>query len=130
MVVSLLLANTTFLRWIFPVHLGDNTGVAGGDRKRISLNAWAWLKHSSAYLYTNDLPVTRSRRFFYAKDICCGFQCEKSAEIRAFEPDIGSNECLSTGLLILQTAVIIAIPILFSIANVITVLIPISKLDI
>jgi len=27
-------------------------------------------------LYTKDLPVTRSRRFIYADDICCALQVE------------------------------------------------------
>jgi len=32
-------------------------------------------------LYTSDLPVTRSRRFIYADDICCALQVETFSEI-------------------------------------------------
>jgi len=32
-------------------------------------------------LYTNDLPVTRSRRFIYADDICCALQAVTFSEI-------------------------------------------------
>ena len=31
-------------------------------------------------LYTNDLPVTRSRGFIYADDICCALQAETLSE--------------------------------------------------
>ena len=54
-------------------------------------------------LFCFSIPaLTRSRRFFYADDICCAFQCVNFAEITAFEPDMGSNERLSVRLLLLQ----------------------------
>jgi len=32
-------------------------------------------------LYTNDIPVTRSRRFIYADDICCALQAQTFSKI-------------------------------------------------
>ena len=50
--------------------------VPGEGRRTVCLRALTFFN-----LYTNDLPVTRSRRFICAHDICCALQAETFSEI-------------------------------------------------
>jgi len=74
--VELLLQNSHFR-----VHMGNDVSSWQRQANGLPHGSVLHLALTLFNLYTSDLPVTRSRRFIYADDICCALQVETFSEI-------------------------------------------------
>src|ERR1700743_3175140 len=61
------------------VHLGHN--ISRWNTQVNGLPQGFVLAPTLFNLYTNDLPPTKSRKFSYSKDICCGTQTHTFVEV-------------------------------------------------
>ena len=65
----------------FRVHMGNDVSSWQRQANGLPQGSVLHLALTLFNLYTSDLPVTRSRRFIYADDICCALQVETFSEI-------------------------------------------------
>ena len=66
----------------FRVHIGDDTSTWRTQAN--ALPQGSVLSPTLFNLYTNDLPVTGSRKFIYADDICLTMQAQRYAELECY----------------------------------------------